>query len=294
MKTITIRIDDKLHGRRIKYLLRNHLGMSAALVKRLKNAQDGIMLDGRRVFVTEQVASGQELVLNVYDEASENIEPVEMPLDIIYEDDDIIALNKPRAMPTHPSQNHHADTLANGVMYYFRSSDFTFRVITRLDRDTSGVVLVAKNALSAQRLSDDIKNKRISKVYTAAVNGVPEPAYGRISAPVKRADNSAILRCVAPGGKESVTEYEVQKTLAGISLVTLKPLTGRTHQLRVHMSYIGTPIYGDDMYGAPQINERTRLHCASVSFVHPMTKENITVEAPVPEDIRELFENFNN
>ena len=289
MKKITLEIDAELHGRRIKYLLRNHMGLSAALVKRLKNTSGGILLDGESVYVDRQVTRGQVLELNIVDTASDNIEPKDIPLDSIYEDEDIIALNKPRAMPTHPSQNHHDDTLANGVMYYFRECDFTFRVITRLDRDTSGVVLVAKNSLSAQILSDDIKNKKILKEYIAVVNGVPTPSEGTVCAPIKRAEGSTILRCVARDGKEAVSEYTLEKTSGDISLVRLRPLTGRTHQLRVHMSHIGTPIYGDDLYGAPQVGEATRLHCASVSFEHPVTKIPLTLTAPVPEDIYRFF-----
>lgn len=289
MKIIKLIIDEEQNGKKIKYLLRNHLGLSAATVKKLKNSHDGIMLEGKRVFVTEQVISGQQLVLTIRDEVSENIEPVPMELDILYEDEDVIVVNKPGNMPTHPSQNHHGDTLANGIMYYFRDRSFTFRVITRLDKDTSGVVLIAKNAFSAQRLSDDIKNKRIQKLYVAAVNGCPENPCGRIDAPIKRVDNSAILRCVSAEGKDAVSEYKVIQSRDGVSYVELRPLTGRTHQLRVHMSYLGVPIYGDDMYGAPQKDQRTRLHCRTVEFVHPSENRLVTVSAPVPEDIKNLF-----
>ena len=289
MKKIVLNIDDELDGKKIKYILRNHMGMSASLVKQLKYSEDGILLNGKTVFTNHNVSKGDELVLTFRDTASENIEPKNIPLDILYEDEDIIALNKPRSMPTHPSQNHHDDTLANGVMYYFSGVDFTFRVITRLDRDTSGVVLVAKNALAAQRLGDDIKLKKIKKKYIAALSGVPISFSGRIDAPVKRVDGSAILRCVSPEGKAAVTDYEVVCEKNGISMVKLVPYTGRTHQLRVHMSSMGTPIYGDDMYGAPQKNEKTRLHCAELEFTQPISGKTITIEAAVPEDITDLF-----
>lgn len=292
MKKIIINIDKQLDGRKIKYILHNHLNMSATLVKKLKQTPDGILLNGERVYVIKNVSQGDVLELNMRDEASPNIEPVRMSLDILYEDDDIIAVNKPRAMPTHPSQNHHTDTLANGIMYYFANEKFTFRVITRLDRDTSGVVLIAKNALSAQKLGDSIKNRSVKKKYVAVVNGTPVPLSGRICAKISRADNSTILRQISSDGKEAITDYEVIKSLHGLSLVSLLPHTGRTHQLRVHMSHIGTPIYGDDMYGAPQVGERTRLHCESLCFEHPVTGELITVKAPVPADITELLENI--
>lgn len=289
-KNIIVKIDKVLHGRDIKYILHNHMELSSTLVKRLKRTDNGILLNGEAVNVLRTVCAGDELVLTFCDGSSDNIVPKNIPICILYEDEDIIAVNKPRSMPTHPSFNHYEDTLANGIMYYFRDKDFTFRAITRLDRDTSGVVLVAKNPLSAQILSDDMKNKKINKEYIAVVNGVPEPLYGTVSAPIKRRESSVMLRCVAPDGREAITEYEVEKAFGGLSLVKLRPVTGRTHQLRVHMSFIGTPIYGDDLYGASQMEEETRLHCRRISFFHPMTKEKITVTAPIPDDIKILIE----
>jgi len=288
-KTITLPIDQPLDGRKIRYILRNHLGFSAALTKRLKDTEDGILLNGSSAQTDRQVHTGDVLVLTLRDDNSAHIEPRELPLDILYEDEDIIAVNKPPGMPSHPSQNHHHDTLANGLMYYFRNRSFTVRVITRLDRETSGVVLVAKHSLAAQRLSDAMQAQKIDKEYIAAVNGKPNPERGRISAPIARQEGSVILRCVARNGKEAVTDYETIETKNGRSLVRLQPRTGRTHQLRVHMSHIGTPIYGDDLYGARQMGERTRLHCGSISFSHPMTGEPISIVAPIPEDITTLF-----
>ena len=288
-KKITVKIDKDLNGCDIKSILRNHIRLSSTLLKRLKRTDNGILLNGEAVNVLRTVCAGDELVLTLCDENSDNIVPKNISICILYEDEDIIAVNKPRSMPTHPSHNHYEDTLANGIMYYFKDMEFTFRAITRLDRDTSGVVLVAKNPLSAQILSDEMKNKRIHKEYIAVVNGVPELRCGTISVPIKRRENSVMLRCAAPDGREAITEYEVEKTFGGLSLVRLRPVTGRTHQLRVHMSYMNTPIYGDDLYGAPQKNEQTRLHCNKISFYHPLTKEKITVTAPIPKDITILI-----
>lgn len=289
-KNITVKIDKDLHGRDIKYVIHKHIGLSATLVKRLKRTADGILLNGEAVTVRKKVCAGDELALTLYDEGSDSIVPKNIPISVLYEDEDIIAVNKPRSMPTHPSLNHYEDTLANGIMYYFRNESFTFRAITRLDRDTSGVVLVAKNPLSAQILSDDMKNKKIHKEYIAVVNGVPKPPCGTVSVPIKRLEKSVILRCAAPDGREAITEYEVEKTFRGLSLVKLRPVTGRTHQLRVHMSFIGTPIYGDDLYGAPQTEEETRLHCRRIDFLHPTTKEKISITAPTSDDIKTLLE----
>ena len=287
-KILTLKIDTVLHGKTIKHVLKNEFGLSTAIISYLKNTDDGIMLNGEKVFVTHRVCESDELVISIHDSRSD-IPETEIPLDILYEDEDIIALNKPRCMPTHPSQNHYTDTLANGLMHYFRGEAFTFRAICRLDRNTSGIVLVAKNRLSAMLLAESMKSGKIKKEYVAVTNGAPIPDCDRICAPIKRLKESMILRCVSPNGKEAITDYETISVSGELAFVRLIPLTGRTHQLRVHMSHIGTPIYGDDLYGAPQTDEPTRLHCRKIAFVHPFSKKEIVIEAPVPNDITMLI-----
>lgn len=288
-KTITIEIDSVLDGKTVKQILKNHIGLSDGIVTDLKKTDDGIMLDGNRVFVSERVRTGEKLSLSIYDSRSD-IPESDILIEVLYEDEDIIAVNKPRNMPTHPSLNHYEDTLANGLMYYYSGKNFTFRAITRLDRDTSGVVLVAKNPLSAFHLAEQMKSGGIIKEYIAVVNGAPDPLEGRISAPIKRKYESIMLRCVSDEGKEAITDYKTVVSYNGLSLVSLFPKTGRTHQLRVHMSYIGTPIYGDDLYGAPQRDEATRLHCKKVFFRHPEDGREIEIEASPPMDIKELID----
>lgn len=287
-KQIKIRITATDAGKPVKSILTG-MGLSTTIIRRLKRSDDGIMLNGRKAYTNATVHEGDELVITICDEPSETIVPKDIPLDILYEDEDIIAVNKPRDMPTHPSMKHYEDSLANAVMYYFRNENFTFRVVTRLDRDTSGVVLIAKNHPTAQKLNDDIKNQKVKKEYIAVVNGVPAPPRGRICVPIRRLEKSVILRCVAADGKEAITDYTTEKKMNGLSLVRLYPLTGRTHQLRVHLSYIGVPIYGDDLYGAPQVGEKTRLHCAKISFTHPASGEKIVIEAPTPNDMEKLI-----
>lgn len=287
-KIIEVKIDDALHGKTVRYILKNHLMLSTALIRRLKR-ENGVFLNGEVAKNHMTAKGGDTLTARITDGASENIEPTEMPLAILYEDADVIVINKPRSMPTHPSQNHHGDTLANGIMYYFRHETFTFRVITRLDRDTSGIVLVAKNPLSAQRLADAMQRGEIEKTYVAAVCGVPKEKEGVIIAPIRRKEDSVILRTVAADGKYAETAYKVEKEKDGIALLHLYPKTGRTHQIRVHMAHIGTPIFGDDLYGAPEVGEKTRLHCEKITFPHPSTGEKTEVFAPVPSDIEKLF-----
>lgn len=285
-KVITLEIKKELDTFKIERILKQQIGLSESLIRRLKRDEDGILLNGKSAKVIERVQEGDFLEVTVSEKKSGNIVPAEIPLDIIYEDEDILAVNKPRSMPTHPVRNHRDDTLANGVINYLGESKF--HVITRLDKDTSGVVLVAKNAVAAAFLTEEMKNKRINKEYIAVVNGVPNPLKGQISAPIKKKEGSGIARCVSPDGKEAVTEYETLETSDKLSLVKLCPITGRTHQLRVHMSYIGNPIYGDSMYGAPQTGEKTRLHCERVTFIHPMSKQEITVISPITAEMKRV------
>jgi len=288
-RIISIKIDPSMHGKTVKYILQNSLSLSSSIITNLKKEESGIMLSGQRVFVDRQVCKGDELVITATDRRSD-IPESDIPLDIIYEDEDIVAINKPRNMPTHPSQNHYEDTLANGLMHYYKGMNFTFRAITRLDRDTSGVVLIAKNPVSAAILGEDMKEGKIAKEYAAIVNGAPNPPCGRIDAPIKRLYESVILRCVSPDGKSAVTDYETVFSSGAFSLVRLFPRTGRTHQLRVHLSYIGTPIYGDDLYGAMQEGESVQLHCKKITFIHPVSKTEMTLEAPVPNDMTNLID----
>lgn len=286
-KTKSLKINADLHNRTIKNILEKHLGFSNTLIKHLKADSGAISLNGERAKLITKVHEGDVLQVYITDTTSK-IEPSDIPLDILYEDDDIIVINKPRSMPTHPSKDHISDTLANGLMFYFHG-DFTFRPITRLDKDTSGIVLIAKHALSAQILTCDMKNKKIYKEYIAVVNGVPKPSSGVISCPITRLENSGIRRTSSQKGKEAITHYETLKTLNNLSLVRLCPITGRTHQLRVHMSYIGTPIYGDWLYNTTPSDKKTRLHCHQLTFYHPITKVKTVIKAPVPSDITELM-----
>lgn len=276
MKEIEVLIDKKLDGKRVGYIISDFLKLSGKIKARLKNSETGILLDGERVKADKVVKCGERLLLTIPDEESENIEPEEMELDILFEDEDILAVNKPDNMPSHPSKGHYTKTLANGIMHYFKGKNSAVRIITRLDKDTTGIVLVAKNPLAAQRLNDDIANGRIYKEYVAIVNGVPTPEKGEIRAKIGR--DCGIKRKVSEDGKEAVTQYETVEKCGEFSRVKLVPVTGRTHQLRVHMSYINCPIYGDKMYGAVQ-GGGFRLHCRRICFCHPVNGEMVEIKS---------------
>ena len=282
-KVITYTIE-KEDGLKIESVLKNTLNLSATLIAILKRQDGAITLNGESSKVIERVKKGDILEVTVSENPSENIIPAKIPLDIIYEDGDILAVNKPHSMPTHPSKGHSDDTLANGVIHYLGSGKF--HVITRLDRDTSGVVLIAKNSVSAAYLTEEMKQGRIQKEYIALINGVLNPKNGKIDAPIKKESEKGIKRCISPDGKYALTEYKTLDVKEDFSLVGLYPITGRTHQLRVHMSYKNCPIFGDELYAAPQIGERTRLHCCKITFTHPETKKLITITAPIPDNIK--------
>ena len=277
LRKIEIKIDERLNEKKIEYILEKHIGISRSLISKLKRMPDGITLEGEQAKVIQTVKTGQTLVIILPKTTGKSVESVYLPMDILYEDDDIIAVNKPSGMPSHPSRLHKSDTLANALKYH---TGYTPHIITRLDKETTGIVLAAKNPHTAARLTDLMKRKKIQKEYVAVVNGTLDMPFGEINAPIDKEENS-IKRIVSPEGKEAVTKYEVLKTNGEYSLVRLIPITGRTHQLRVHMSYMGCPIYGDSLYGIAE--ETMCLHCRKISFHHPITGEGITIEALVPD-----------
>ena len=284
----TAKKDDS--GKSVKQIIEREFSLSSRTLSKLKK-NGGIKVNRNIVTVRFSLSESDILTLSIDDIPSQSIERVDIPLDVLYEDEDILIVNKPLGMPTHPSQGHHTDTLANAVMYRYRDTDFTFRAITRLDGDTTGVVLIARNALSAQRLTHSLQNGDIKKEYAAVVLGVPEKSKGIIDAPIARCEDSIIKRKIDPDGKRAVTHYEVDFTRNDglYSLVKAFPITGRTHQIRLHLSHIGHPIYGDFLYGDPIDGVRAYLHCRSLTFPHPMTKEIMTVAAPLPQDIRTIM-----
>lgn len=285
LREFILNIGNDFSGQSIKSILTDYWGFSGSLITDLKKG-DCILLNGKKEFVNKIASLGDVLKITLPQANSDNIVPNDIPLSVLYEDDDILAVNKPYNMPTHPSIGHYEGTLANAVMYYYKDMPFTFRAVTRLDRDTSGVVLIAKHIVSADRLSKSLIGGELSKEYMAVCVGAPSPAVGTIDAPIKREQEGIIKRCIKEDGKPSLTEYEVTKEKDGLSLVKLHPKTGRTHQLRLHLSYIGTPILGDFLYGEEISGERTRLHCHTLSFPHPFTGKAMNITAPLPDDMK--------
>lgn len=270
-------------------------GYSHPLIVHLKKTPKGIRKNGVWSYVSDRIHEGDRLSI-CWEETkgSKGIEPVCLPFPVVYEDEDILVVNKPADMPIHPSMNNHDNTLANAAMYYFREKGecFTYRCVNRLDRDTSGLTILAKNMLSAAILSRNTGLKSISREYLAIVHG-NTPDDGTIDAPIARAEASAIERCVDfEQGEPAVTHYHKLQYNAGknLSLIRLKLETGRTHQIRVHMKYIGFPLIGDFLYN-PDFTyiKRQALHSTCLSFIHPITGIAMRLEAPLPEDMAGLI-----
>ena len=293
-RTLEYIITDKFHNISIEQFLKRQEFPHQAIVQ-LKKTPEGIRLNGTWAYVNQKLSSGDVLTLHlVEDITSSSIEPIYVPLDILYEDEDLLVINKPADMPVHPSMNHHEGTLANGLMYYFKEQgqNFTFRAVNRLDRDTSGLTMVAKHLLSGGILSRHISTKSISRTYRAICQG-KTPESGVIDAPIARVADSTIERCVDyENGEHAVTNYTriAYDEKKDLSLVALKLETGRTHQIRVHMKYIGHPIIGDFLYNPDYtFCNRQALHSATLDFVHPLTKKEMHFASPLPEDLKCIF-----
>ena len=273
-------------------------GFSRHILSSMKNASDTIILNGERGFGRSVLKPQDHLVITVPEtESGENIIRTKMEIKILYEDEDILVINKPADMPVHPSAGNYENTLANGIAWYFyeKGEDFVYRCINRLDRDTTGALILAKNPLSAAILSVQMRNRQICRTYLALVDGVL-PESGNVDAPIARMDGSVITREVNfQNGESAVTHYERLAVGKDYSLAELHLETGRTHQIRVHMKYIGCPLPGDFLY-CPDYRfiDRQPLHSTYLRFSHPVTGEKLEFSASLPEDMRKLFPDIKN
>lgn len=279
-------------GQTVEQLLRLH-GYSKSLINQVKLTEQGLLVHGKRVYTTYRLKAGESLMVTLpVESSSEHIIPVSMPLSILFEDEDLMVINKPADLSVHPSQGHFSNSLANGLAWYFQEKNqpFVFRAINRLDRDTTGLLIVAKNALSGCILSDMVKKREIHRTYLTAVSGdLSECPEGTISVPIARRPGSVMERMADPiNGETAITHYRLlayqNKTDSSLLEVTLE--TGRTHQIRVHMKYIGHPLYGDFLYNPDyRFLDRQSLHSWKLSFLHPITKKSLHFTAPLPADM---------
>ena len=268
-------------GVKIKDYLRA-FGVSSSLLKRLKHTENGITLNGDFARTIDTLSDGDRLVIRI-ESGGHMPKPRNADVEVCYEDEDVLVLCKPPLMPVHESRNHIGDTLSNFVAYHIEE-DTAFRAVFRLDRDTSGLVLVAKHELAAAKLAG-----RIEKDYYAVVGGEITES-GTVDMPIIRCGDSIIKRKVGDGGERAVTHYEPVQSLDGATLVRCRLETGRTHQIRVHMSHIGHPLLGDSMYGGDCSKiKRQALHCKDIYFTHPVTEHPMHISCNFPDDIESLL-----
>lgn len=253
-----------------------------------------ILINGQWEYMKHILQPGEILTVHVQEEVSSGkIPPVELPLDIVYEDEDILVVNKPADMPIHPSLNNYYNSLANALAWYFEQQNkpFVFRCINRLDRDTSGLTIIAKHILSAGILSSMVAQRAIHREYLAVVRGEIIPTQGTIDAPIGRKGDSIIERMVDyEKGEHAVTHYQLAEYKNGHSLLSIHLETGRTHQIRVHMKHIGFPLIGDYLYNPDmEYMQRQALHSHRLQFTHPITGENMDFTAPLPTDMQNVL-----
>lgn len=275
-----------------QYLRRR--GFSYQNLTQLKKMPESILINGVWSYMRTPLHSGDILTVHIREtESSPNIPPVELSLDIVYEDEDIVVVNKPAGMPVHPSLNNYRNSLANALMYYYQQQEkpFIFRCTNRLDRDTSGLTVIAKHMVSSSILSSMTARHEIEREYLAVVRGSVVPSSGTIDAPIGRTGSSLIERKIDfEHGERAVTHYHVVKEENGHSLVSLILETGRTHQIRVHMKYIGFPLVGDYLYNPDmEYIQRQALHSCRLSFRHPITGKHMEFTADLPEDMDRIF-----
>jgi len=293
-RRLELAITPELAGIKVDTLLRKRLGLSGTVVRRVKWLEDGILVDGRRVNTRFCPEAGQVLSVRLSDpQRSSSVVPAPGPLDIVYEDEDVIVLNKAPGVSVHPGPGHFDDTLGNFLVEYYEKTEqeADFHPVHRLDRGTSGLIAAAKHPHAQEALKNQLHTERFKRVYLAVCQGVPDPPAGAVDAPLGPKPGSLMEQMVRPDGKRARTHYETLEVRNGRALLRLELDTGRTHQIRVHMAHIGCPLTGDFLYGTEDraLIPRPALHSAELSFRHPLTGKALEFQSPLPEDMARLL-----
>ena len=277
-------VSEDHEGKSVKTFLRKTCGLTARTMTLLKYSDMGITRNGIELRAHDILHQGDELSLTLPEDQND-IVAVKGDLDILYEDDHLLIVNKPPNMPVHPTKIHQEDTLANIVAYYqqSRGENYAFRAVNRLDKDTSGCVIIAKD-----RIAYSLVKPTVKKTYIAVCEGLISDA-GTVDAPIALSPGSKIRRCVHGDGAEAITHYHPISRSSSHTMLELWLETGRTHQIRCHMSWLGYPLAGDDLYGGgTELINRQALHCKTVSFQHPVSREMILIDTEIPEDIQKI------
>ena len=293
-RTIHYEISEAHAGLRVEQYLKRR-GYSSQNLASIKRMPESILINGIHSYMRQPLAAADRLTVQITEtRCSEKIPPVEIPLQIVYEDEDIIVINKPAGMPIHPSLNNYYNTMANALAWYYKEQEkpFIFRCCNRLDRDTSGLTVVAKHLVSAGILSAMTGRREVNREYLAITAGHVMPESGTITAPLARKPGTIIKRTVDwERGEPAVTHYRLIASDDRHSLVSLKLETGRTHQIRIHMKYLGYPLIGDFLYH-PDMSciGRQALHSCRLSFPHPITGTAMDFTAPLPNDMQAVLD----
>ena len=286
-------IDEAGDGLRIEQYLRRK-GYSGQNLAEIKRMPKSVLVNGEHYYMKQKLNTGDHLSIHICEtKCSEKIPPVQIPLDIVYEDEDIIVINKQAGMPIHPSLNNYMNSMANALAWYYQEQGkpFIFRCCNRLDRDTTGLTVVAKHLVSGNILSDMVRRRDIHREYLAIVRGHVSPEAGTINAPLARKPGTIIERTVDwEQGETAITHYRLVEERNGHSLISLRLETGRTHQIRIHMKYLGYPLIGDYLYNPDmEYIGRQALHSHRLSFTHPITGKPMEFTAPLPKDMEKVL-----
>lgn len=300
----TYTVTDQDVNMTVKLILKKRLGFSKRLLIRLKQGEGKVTRNGRKVRLFADVIAGDVIQAELPAERCHFI-PQDIPIEAVYEDQDMLVINKQPWVVVHPTMGHPTGTIANGLMKRMeeRGEHFKIRFVNRLDRDTSGLMMVAKNSHCQDVMTKQMKSDSVTKKYLAVVHGIIKEEAGTVDLPIGRKEPEDIRRCVMEDGYPSVTHYKVLRRFpekadtpewaaGGFTLLELRLETGRTHQIRVHMSHVGHPLAGDPLYGRqePELIGRQALHAASLRFVHPVSGETVELAAPLPDDMEQLIQ----
>ena len=294
IRRVSLTVPPERAGQKVDTLLRKELGLSGTVIRRIKWLEDGILLDGERVFTSRRVEPGQVLTVRLSDpERRSGVVPAPGPLDIVYEDGDMLVLNKAPGVLVHPGAGHFSDTIGNFLLdYYDRTGvEADFHPVHRLDKGTSGLMVVAKHPHAQEVLKNQLHTAEFRRIYLAVCLGGPAEEAGTVDAPIGMAEGSIVARAVRPDGLPARTHYRVLERRGDRALVRLALETGRTHQIRVHMAYLGCPLAGDFLYGTEDkdLIPRPALHSSELTVRQPVTGETFTFTCPLPADMARLM-----